>query len=404
MVPCYHNLINKENRALGVRNSYSPRALSITMRFITAVLILSGLIIGAGMFAIPYAFAQAGFWLGVTEFIILSGLILLVHIIYSEIVLNTQPLHRLPGYIKIYLGHNAYKLTVFSVLFGTIGSLLIYAILGSDFIINILKITNPGYINDSSGIIIVTILSLTVGIITLFKLNKEALINGILTAILIIFILFLIVRLWPTVQLSNFAPTNFNNTFLLYGILIFALNGASAIPEVVTILKKNKKSTRLAVIIGSLIPAVIYFLFTFVMAGNQNAFNHPNAITSLSNSNNQLMPIVGNIVGFLAVFTSFIVLSLNLQSLLILDLKFNKWLAWFAVSFSSIFLYKLGLYDFTSIMGYMGTIFGGLDIILLILCFHKLKTLNGNKLTLWSHIWKITVVVLIIIGIAQSVL
>ncbi len=372
------------------------------MKFLKAVLILSGLIIGAGMFAIPYSFAQAGFWLSITEFIILSGFVLFLHIIYSEIVLHTEQQHRLPGYIKTYLGNNAYCFTTFSSLFGVTGTLLIYSILGSSFITNILKIVGWESVSNLQPIIIISILSLLVGVITLFSLDKEALINGLLTFLLIGFIIFLIVRLLPNIQITNFTPSNFNNVFLLYGVLLFALNGVTAVPEVITILNKNKRLTRWAIILGSLIPALLYFLFSLSMVGNYGAATSQDAISGLSNLNNKSMLIIGNMVGLLSILTSFIVLSLNMQSLLVLDLKFNKKIAWLLVSFSTIFLYTIGLNDFIKIMSFVGTIFGGIDTLLLVGCFYKIKTQNGNKLSWWSYSWKIAVITLIIVGIIGS--
>ena len=40
--------------------------------FFEAVLMLAGMIIGVGMFAIPFSFAAAGFWLGAAELAVLA--------------------------------------------------------------------------------------------------------------------------------------------------------------------------------------------------------------------------------------------------------------------------------------------------------------------------------------------
>ena len=70
---------------------------------IQAVLMLSGMIIGVGMFAIPFSFSTAGFWLGTLELCVLALAILAVHLCYAEVVLHTNERHRLPGYVRRYM-------------------------------------------------------------------------------------------------------------------------------------------------------------------------------------------------------------------------------------------------------------------------------------------------------------
>ena len=101
------------------------------MRYIEAILMLSGMIIGVGMFGIPYAFAASGFWLGTVLLVVLTAIAVFLHLLYGEIVLHTHGVHRMPGYARIYLGENAAALAWFSALFDGVGSLLAYAILGA---------------------------------------------------------------------------------------------------------------------------------------------------------------------------------------------------------------------------------------------------------------------------------
>ena len=72
---------------------------------IEAVLILTGMIIGVGMFGIPFSFSVSGFWLGAAELVVLAAIVTVIHRLYGEIVLATPTLHRVPGYVREYLGH-----------------------------------------------------------------------------------------------------------------------------------------------------------------------------------------------------------------------------------------------------------------------------------------------------------
>ena len=63
------------------------------MKFLEAVLILSGMIIGVGMFGIPFSFVSVGFWLGALELLVIAGAMTWLHLLYGEVVLKTPQPH-----------------------------------------------------------------------------------------------------------------------------------------------------------------------------------------------------------------------------------------------------------------------------------------------------------------------
>ena len=102
--------------------------------FIEAVLVLVGMIIGVGMFGIPFSFARAGFLVGTFELIILTGIIFIFHLVYAEIIEGTDSPHRVPGYVQLYLGKQFAALAWCATLFGSVGTILAYILMGSRFI------------------------------------------------------------------------------------------------------------------------------------------------------------------------------------------------------------------------------------------------------------------------------
>ena len=104
------------------------------IRFLEGVFVLSGMIIGVGMFAIPFSFAAAGFWLGAAELVVLTCIVVILHLLYGEIVLATPEFHRMPGYVRVYLGRRAETVSWASTIFGITGTLLAYLIAGSLFL------------------------------------------------------------------------------------------------------------------------------------------------------------------------------------------------------------------------------------------------------------------------------
>src|SRR3989338_2493370 len=100
-------------------------------KLIQGILILSGMIIGAGVFGIPFSFASLGFWPGAAELLVFTVVTVVLHFIFGEIVLKTPALHRLPGYIRIHLGYKWSILAWIGAFVGIFGTLLAYIVIGA---------------------------------------------------------------------------------------------------------------------------------------------------------------------------------------------------------------------------------------------------------------------------------
>jgi tyrosine-specific transport protein len=368
------------------------------IKFLGAVLILSGMIIGAGMFGIPFSFAQAGFWLGAAELVVITGLFLFVHLSYGGIVLATESFHRLPGYVNIYLGKKIAALSWFSAIFGIVGTLLIYLILGSLFLNNFFQ---------SFGLDLkewfFALFMAGAGLVILFlPIKKITLINGILTAALIGFIFFLIGFLSPKIEFANFAGFTLKNALLPYGVLLFALAGSVIVPDVITFLGREKTSVRSAIVVGTLIPSLVYFLFAFSVVGASGLGVSEEAIRGLKTIAGENLYLLGNVIGFFAVFTSFIVLNKNFQALLTIDLGLGS-LASLAVSAIPFALYILGLKNFIAAVSMVGAVAVGIDSVLIILTHRQIRQKEGNTLPFFVNLAGLGICCMIIAGVLYEV-
>ena len=72
--------------------------------FFLPVAILADLVIGAGVFTLPYVFVKSGFLIGVIYLVVFGIVALVIHLMYAEVVIKTKARHRLIGYANIYLG------------------------------------------------------------------------------------------------------------------------------------------------------------------------------------------------------------------------------------------------------------------------------------------------------------
>ncbi len=349
---------------------------------IQAVLMLSGMIIGAGMFAIPFSFYTAGFWLGTLELCVLALVILAIHLYYGAIVSHTKEQHRLPGYAHIYMGNAAGAFARLSAFFGYSGTLLAYMLLGGLFL--------RGLFTPFVGVMDSTwwsmIFMLVGACITLFPLKKEAVINGILTVFLIGFIGTLILMLLPRVDGGNVGGFYGASAFLPYGVLLFALSGATVIPDMMSFLKAKPARVRRVIIIGSLMPALLYFFFALVVVGVSGARVSPDAIAGLSSVAGHTIVMLGNMIGFLAVITSYIVLNSSFQAFLTVDMQIPRRLAWAGASSIPLLLFTFGFQNFISVIGAVGATTVAIDGGLIIAIYHIIVHRRERTITITDTI------------------
>ncbi len=359
---------------------------------------LSGMIIGVGMFAIPFSFYSAGFLLGTLELFILAVVVLAIHLAYVEVVCRSKQQHRLPGYARAYLGEKAALLADGAALFGISGTLLAYVLLSGVFFHNLFG----RFVMQSSpsGWSMMFVLAGTV--ITFFPLKKKTLLTSLLTALLIVFLCVLVVLLLPHVSVGALNGWHVASAFAPYGVILFALSGYTVIPDVVAYYKGDRKRTRQVIATGSLIPAVIYFLFALVVVGASGEHITPDAITGLSSVAGNVVAVLGNLIGLIAVSTAYLLLNSSFQAFLNLDLKVSRRLSWAGASFIPCALFLLGFQNFISVISVVGATTVAIDGGLIIAMYHIILHRHERTITRWDTISFGLMYAMIIAGIAYE--
>ncbi len=333
-----------------------------------ATLLLIGTIVGVGMFAIPFVFVQAGFLTGVLVLIGLAAAATLVHLAYAEIVLATPALHRLPGYVRYYLGPGLGTLSTASYLFGLSGALLAYVVLGGSFLGELLRWLLP-----SLPALAGPTLFYLFGIAVIFRgIRFESFTNAILTAGLMLAVALLALGALPALEPANLAgPFAAGHLFIPYGVVLFALAGATIIPDMRRVLGGNSaRRLRTMIIAGTLAPAALYLLFAIAVVGATGAGTTPDAISGLAVRFGEDYRLLGALIGFLATITSFITLGLVFEGMFVSDFGFVPRSAWLATVVIPAALYLVGFQDFIAIIRVVGAVAIGFDS-LLILFVHR---------------------------------
>lgn len=336
--------------------------------------ILAGAIIGAGIFALPFVFVNAGIITGLFYLLIFCFVFIVIHLMYAEVIIKTEGEHRFPGYVKIYLGQTGFCLATLTSILGMLLISTVYLIISSSF----LKLILPmNFITPD--IFKVMIFWVLVSATIFLEIKSMAFSEFLITsAIVIIALLLFILGIFNFDKIISASSINFQNIFLPCGIILFALAGRVAIPTVINYFRKIKQPLSKAkqpIILGTLIPAFVYLLFIFGVVGLSTTVSK-DAVSGLIGSVSPFILVLIGILGLISIWSSYIAVGLDVKNALKFDLKFPKILAGFVVVAAPLLLFFAGFQNFLVLISIVGGVFislEGIFIVLMWLKSHKIK-------------------------------
>ncbi len=334
--------------------------------FWIAVFALVGTTIGAGIFGLPYVFSKAGFLLGFLELLLLVFVVALIQQILGEIALRTPGRARLVSYAAGYLGYAWRTSVMISVLLGGIGVMLVYIILGGEFLGGLI---GRSAFDGSVAFFAVWFLAVLMRPRTFGR--AEFYVSFAVILIIVLISLFNA----GYVDLNNFKNFNLKNVLLPYGVILFAITGYTVIPEMEDILGSEKRRLRKAVIYGTLIPPLVYLIFIFAVLGVSGPLTSPEAVSGLAKTLNSAFILkLGSFLGLLAVFGAALSHGVYLKETLWYDLKLNKWLSWVLTGAAPLLLFLAGARGFIEVIGLVGALFFGFQAAVILMIHRKAKT------------------------------
>lgn len=351
----------------------------MSSNFLKATLTLSGVIIGVGTFAIPYAVWQAGILIGVIFLFAIGALVTLIHLMYGEIVLRTEEKHRLPGYVKKYLPARISSVISIVPIISLFGVLLIYLIVGGKFLSFLLEPLLSGLFISNGPAVYVLLFFILGSLVILrdknvFARAEEVFTLGLIAVTLVIFIIG-----FPAFKLNNidFSVFALKKSFLVYGVIFFSLTGLSAIPELREMFGSREGSKfRKAIILGTFIPIVFYLIFTIGVIGISGNNVSEEAISGLGNILGGKILALGVALGFLATITSFWAVGLTLKKIFWYDYGVNKYTAWVIACFIPLIVYFMGVTNFIPVIEIIGGILGGIEGTILVAVYLRARRLG----------------------------
>ena len=341
-----------------------------------AIAALSGTIIGAGFFSLPYIITQVGVWVLLAYFLVLGGLVLLIHLLLAEVALRTPDFLRLPGYAQVHLGEKGRYAALISIVFGGYGSMLAYLIIGGSFLQQIMSpVLGGGNLAYTLVYFLLGGFLLYLGIRPMAKICFFEL--AVFSGLLVLFAVF-------GKELFNannlIGQPSLKNAFLPYGPVLFSLWGAAMIPEVEEMLGEGKKNLKKVVIISVVLAAVVYLLFALIVAGISGKATTIDGISGLIGLLGPGIVIFGLFVGIVTTFTSFVALGLTVEKVLTYDFKIPRMWALALACFAPLVMYLLGFNNFLKVISFVGAGMMGLEGVLILAMYYKIK---GKKVFIY---------------------
>ncbi len=364
-------------------------------RFTVALSTLVGTIVGAGIFGIPFAMVKSGIVPGLFYLFLLGAIICLLHLLFGEVCLRTSGKHRLVGYALIYLGKQGKAIATLTLLFVLIGTLLAYLILVGEFS----EIVFGSFLPFSS-IIFTVLFSVCAFFLVLSGRQLITKIEFFTNILFIGAIAILIVLALPHVK-SFEVPlvdvSSASNLFLPFGVLLFAFAGFEAIPEVMSFLRDRNARTKLDNVIlwSSIITGAFFLSFALIVIGVSGLATSPDAFSGLVPFLGQNIIAFGALIGIVIIADSFLVIGNYLKNSLRHDFQFPYVPAALIAMGVPLALFLFGFREFIVVIGVVGGVMGAVEGLLIMLMFHKAKTM-GDRIPEYQI--RVPVVLLFLLG------
>jgi amino acid permease len=340
--------------------------------YIYPISVFSGGMIGVGFLSLPYVAMKSGIWVMMTYFVVLTALMATINLIFAEISLKTPDFKRFPGFVGKYLGKYAKAYSLISVVFSGISILLVYLIVGGQFLFSALSPVFYG------NILAYTLIYFAVAsAIIYFDIKVIKKFEFWILSLLFVSLIVVSIEGFSQIKIShiffNNSPSIFTNIFLPYGPIIFSLWGIGLIPETEEMLRGDKKTFKKVITISTVIVAVFYFLFTILILSISGTNTTESALTGLSIFVGRGASLFALLIGVLATFTAFISQGIILKKVLMYDLKINHWQAFIMTCCTPLVFFLLGFNSFVLIISLVGGVLLSIDVILILLMFKKVK-------------------------------
>lgn len=332
-----------------------------------AIALIVGATIGAGILGVPFAVSKVGIWVGAFYIVSLGLLTAGINLMIGEVSTRTADNLQIVGLTKKYLGRRS-GLFMSGLFYSQLFAIItIYVIAEGQILASML----PG------TAFIWSVVFWAVGsLIVYFGLGAIKNAEVVLTSIIVLAITVILVLSAPHLNTDFYAISDMSLFFLPYGVILFAFSGIGTVPAAYRFLQGDNVMFKKAIIISSLISIVIYLLFVFTIIGVTGQSTTEIATIGLGQAISKTVFYFANLFAFLAMSTSFLMLSMELRDSLNWDFHFSYRIGTATALCVPLLLFLFGLRQFILAMDLVGGIFVSMEMFLIILVYWKAKSLG----------------------------
>ena len=232
-------------------------------KILGGILLVSGTAIGAGMLALPISTASNGFFPSALTFLVCWMFMTVAALLVVEVNLH------LPGE-KDFISMVSLTLGLPGKIIAWVGYLLLlYALIsaylmgGSSWLLKLLSDFNITW----PLILALSIMVVIFGTITSYGTALTDHINRYFVFGLVIAYFILIVVAFPSIEIEKIKISNFDNISKTLPLVTTAFGFSVILPSLTNYLERDIRVLRLVVIVGGLIPLLIYLLWQLVTLG-----------------------------------------------------------------------------------------------------------------------------------------
>lgn len=315
-----------------------------------------GAIVGAGIFGLPAAFVRVGFWPATILFFVLAGAVTVTHLFFAEQLLSIREKHRLTWLAKHSLGTWGEWLAQLTYPLQIIAANYAYLLLGGEFLDVIARSAGIQIPVGIWQILFWAVCATTV----YFGLKMMARVNAYATAALIAALLLSVIVVSPQIDVRAAAHADWSDWYLPFGVFLFTLSGLSSVGEVVEIANRKRKQAYIAVASGTLISAVMSWLFGAVIYLSTGGYP-VRSVSEITSVFPEQYAILIPIVGLLAVATSYFTSAEDLKISFNHDYKLGTVLAPVLALGTPLVLLAIFPRDFLATISFVGAVFIGVN-------------------------------------------
>lgn len=293
-----------------------------------ATLLISGTTIGVGMLALPVATGPSGFWPSIVIYLVCWLFMLCTGLLMLEVcqwVPKDSNLITMAGH---FLGKTGKTLCWIVYLFLFVSVMIAHVAGGGEVLSEILGGTLPPW---TSMIVYVLVFA---PIIYLGARSVDRLNLGLMVGVAVTYLLFIFVS-FDHVNTDLLKFKDWSKAWIALPVLFTAFTYQVIIPTLVTYMDQNIKKVRLAIILGTSIPLIVYLLWEWLILGIVPIDGPNGLIEAQKLGQNAVSPLkqfvgspilyqIGKAFAFFTLTTSYIGLSLAFFDFLADGLKWKK--------------------------------------------------------------------------------